>query len=112
MKMAKLPNGDRAVIPMEKLVNYCLSPMHTRGKEKARVFASVLGITRDNASELVSLIRQAAIAGEVTKEDSTVFGQYYRVDWSIPASRDVVLRTIWEVAVGEEIPRLISAFIR
>ncbi len=110
--MPKLPKGEQALIPMEKLVDYCLNPTHTRRKEKARVFASVLGITRDNAHDLVLLIRQAAIAGEVTKEESTVFGRYYRVDWAIPTRREVVLRTIWEIAMGEEIPRLVSTFIR
>jgi hypothetical protein len=110
--MAKLPKGEHAVIPMEKLVAYCLNPTHSRGKEKARVFASALGITQDNVHELVHLIREAAIAGEVTKESTTVFGRYYRVDWLIPTGRAVMLRTIWEIAVGEEIPRLVSAFIR
>jgi Domain of unknown function (DUF6883) len=110
--MAKLPNGANALIPMEKLVDYCLNPNHTRGKDKARVFVSVLGITRDSANQLADLIRQAAVHGEVTKEERTIFGRYYRVDWVIPSRADVVLRTIWEIASGEEIPRLVSAFIQ
>jgi len=47
--MAKLPNGERVLIPMEKLTDYCLNPEHARRKDKARVFPSVLGITRDRA---------------------------------------------------------------
>ncbi|MGH7963625.1 MAG: DUF6883 domain-containing protein [Candidatus Binatia bacterium] len=110
--MARLPNGDSAIIPMEKLVDYCLNPEHARGKDKARVFAAVLGLTREKASELADLVRQAAVHGEVTKEDRTVFGRYYRVDWAVPSTAGVVLRTMWEIASGEEIPRLISVFIR
>ena len=110
--MAKLPNGERALIPMEKLTDYCLNPDHARGKDKARVFASVLGITRDRANELADLVRKAATDGDVTGEERAVFGQYYRVDWAIPSKVDVVLRTIWEIAPGEEIPRLVSVFIR
>ena len=110
--MAKLPNGERALIPMEKLVDYCLNPEHPRGKDKAQVFASVLGLTRNTADQLANLIRQAAVNGEVTKEETTPFGRYYRVDWSIPSKTDIVLRTIWEIAPDEEIPRLVSAFIR
>jgi hypothetical protein len=109
--MAKLPNGERAVISMEKLINYCLNPDHARGKDKARVFASVLGITRDRANELADLIRQAAVDGDVTQEARTTFGQFYRVDWVIPL-HVMVLRTIWEIAPDEEVPRLVSAFIR
>lgn len=110
--MAKLPNGDRAIIQMEKLTDYCLNPSHSRGKEKARVFAAVLGITQDRAGELADLVRQAAIDGDITKQEQTIFGQYYRVDWPILSQAGVVLRTIWEVAPGTEVPRLISVFLR
>ena len=78
--MAKLPNGERARISIEKLTEYCLNPDHPRGKDKARVFAAVLGITRDSANELAALVRQAAMEGDITKEGMTVFGRYYRVD--------------------------------
>jgi hypothetical protein len=46
----ELPNGDRAVIPIEKIIGYCLNPNHPKGKHKARVFKSVLNITNDDAS--------------------------------------------------------------
>ena len=39
----KLPNGDRAVIDIAKLRDYCLSPDHLRGRHKARVFAAAQG---------------------------------------------------------------------
>jgi len=109
--MPTLPNGERARIPLEKLTDYCLNPEHPRGKDKARVFAAVLGITSDRAHELAALVRQAALEGDITQEAETDFGRYYRVDWAIPTQGHVVLRTIWEMAPGDEIPRLISAFI-
>jgi len=57
-------------------------------------------------------VRHAARDGDITKEARTAWGQYYRVDWAMPARVDVVLRTIWEIAPGAEIPRLVSVFIR
>lgn len=36
----KLPNGDRAVVDIVKLTDYCLSTTHPRGRHKARVFAA------------------------------------------------------------------------
>ncbi len=48
----KLPNGENAEILMQKLISYCLNPEHSSGKHKARVFASVLGITAENAEIL------------------------------------------------------------
>jgi hypothetical protein len=64
----QLPNAERAIIPIEKLLGYCLNLKHPKGKHKARVFQSVLGITRENAECLYELVRQAAIAGEWFKK--------------------------------------------
>lgn len=50
----KLPNGDRAEIPMQKLIGYCLNPEHPSGKHKARVFESALGITAEDVDVLRS----------------------------------------------------------
>ena len=47
-----LPNGERAVVELEKLTDYCLNPEHARGKHKARVFAAALGIDIANAELL------------------------------------------------------------
>ena len=110
--MAKLPNAEYAIIPMEKLVDYCLNPDHPRGQDKARVFAAVLGLTGSDADQLADLVQQAARQGEVTKEEQSPFGHYYRLDWPIPGKEEVVLRTIWEIRLGETIPRLVSAFIK
>jgi hypothetical protein len=107
-----LPNGDRADIPMEKLVGYCLNPNHSSGKHKARVFASALGITSKNAGELLQLIRQAAVEGEVVQQSKTEFGQLFKVDWLIPGTQSLELRTIWEIKDQQSFPRIVSAFIK
>jgi hypothetical protein len=108
----KLPNGEHAIIPMEKLIGYCLNSDHPSGKHKARVFASALGITVENADRLRELIADAAIEGEVIQQDSTEFGQLYKVDWKIPQQESVVLRTLWEISLHQTNPRLVSAFIK
>jgi hypothetical protein len=109
----KLPNGEFAIIPMEKLTGYCLNPDHASGKHKARVFASALGITTENADDLRELVTQAAIQGEVIQQDSTEFGRLYKVDWEIPDRQDaIILRTLWEIKTDQPNPRLVSAFIR
>jgi hypothetical protein len=108
----KLPNGEFAIIPMEKLTGYCLNPNHVSGKHKARVFASALGITANTASDLRELIAQAAVEGEVIQQDSTEFGQLYKVDWIISNQKSIMLRTLWEITPEQPNPRLVSAFIR
>lgn len=60
--MAQLPNGKHAVIPMEKLVGYCLNPTYARGKEKARVFASFLVSLKTMPLNLhLSFVRQLSL---------------------------------------------------
>jgi hypothetical protein len=100
----KLPNGEYAIIPMEKLTGYCLNPNHSSGKHKARVFASALRITAENADDLRELITQAAIEGELIQQDSTEFGQLYKVDWAISDREWVILRTLWEITPDQPNP--------
>ena len=76
-----LPNGDRAIIPMTKLTDYCLNLSHNKGKHKARVFKAILNITTDNVDQLHDLIQQAAIEGEVVQQEQTPQGQIFKVDW-------------------------------
>ena len=108
----KLPNGRQAEISLQKLIGYCLNPEHPRGKNKARVFESALGITATNANILQELVKQAAIAGEVFQQKSTPFGQEFKVDWTVPDTDGIELRTIWEITPSNPNPRLISAFIK
>jgi len=108
----KLPNGEFAIISMEKLTSYCLNPKHNSGKHKARVFASALGITAENAENLRELIAQAAVKGKVIQQDTTQFGCLYKVDWAVADQKDIVLRTLWETTADQPYPRLVSAFIR
>jgi hypothetical protein len=107
----KLPNGNQAEIAMQKLIGYCLNPEHPSGKHKARVFASVLGITRENADTLLELIQTAAVEGEVVQQETTAFGQLFKVDWTVVGTQEVQLRTIWEITSTNPNPRLVSAFI-
>ena len=108
----KLPNSDQAEISMQKLVGYCLNADHPSGKHKARVFESALNITASNANFLQELIQIAAIEGEVVQQDATAFGQVLKVDWTVPDTNGIELRTIWEVRTENSNPRLISAFIK
>jgi hypothetical protein len=40
----KLPGGIAAIVEISKLRDYCLDPHHPRGRYKARVFLSALGL--------------------------------------------------------------------
>ncbi len=55
----KLPNADRAVVDIAKLVDYSLNPNHPEGKHKARTFEEKLGIGQDDAEFLRQSIQEA-----------------------------------------------------
>ena len=50
--MQKLPHPERAVVPIDKLLDYCLNPEHPDGKHKARVFKSALNLSIEDAETL------------------------------------------------------------
>jgi hypothetical protein len=72
----------------------------------------VLGITIENADTLRELIQTAAVEGEVVQQDTTSFGQLFKVDWTVLGTQEVQLRTIWEITSTHPNPRLVSTFIK
>jgi hypothetical protein len=108
----KLPGGDRAVVDIAKLRDYCLSPDHPRGKHKARVFAAALGLTADRADELQAALLAAAGTEEATVGDADEHGQRYAVEFIMhgPAGTARV-RSSWIVRAGEDFPRLTSCYV-
>lgn len=107
----KLPNGERAVVGLEKLRSYCLNPHHPRGRNKARVFASV-GIRESDAGELRTALLRAARDAEARVGILNAYGQRYIVDFElVRQSRTVTVRSIWIVLTGQDLPRLTSCYV-
>ena len=107
----KLPNGDRAIVEIRKLLEYCLNSQHPRGRNKARVFASV-GIRETDAEELRSALLAAAEAADAESGVANVYGQRYIVDFDLVRQGRVVrIRSTWIVRIGEGLPRLTSCYV-
>ncbi len=108
----KLPNAEHAVVDMKKLTQYCLDETHPRGKHKARVFASVLGMTADRALVLQHALLAAALSEDAELTERDIFGQRYTVDFRMDGpSRSAVVRSSWLIRTGEDFPRLTSCYI-
>ena len=71
----KLPGGERAVVDIAKLRDYCLNDLHPRGRHKARVFASALGLTVAEADVLQRSLLNAAREGNAQASDIDDYGQ-------------------------------------
>jgi len=108
----KLPNGERAVIPMAKLRGYCLNPEHAEGRHKARVFASALGMTADDAEELQVALLAAARNDEAVAGEQDQYGQRYTIDFVLSrAGRTATLRSGWIIRNSEDFARLTSCYV-
>lgn len=108
----KLPNGDRAVIAIEKLRDYCLDARHARGRHKARVFATALGWTAGDAEQLRDLLLAAARREDAISGEKDEYGQRYTLDLKVPGPHgSVAIRSLWMVRSGEDFPRLASCFV-
>ncbi len=108
----KLPNGERAVVDLEKLIDYCLNPEHPRGKHKARVFLSACGLHSDHAEEFREQLMEAAVLGEASPLADFGHGDRYMIEWSITGpSGTAMARTAWIVRPHEDFPRFVTAYI-
>ncbi len=107
-----LPNAARAILEIEKLRDYCLSESHPRGKHKARVFATTLGLTAADVFELREAILSAVQTEEAVAGERDEYGQRYIVDFSMRRQgREAVVRSAWIVRRGEDVPRLTSCYV-
>jgi hypothetical protein len=108
----KLPNGDRAIVDIRKLRDYCLNPNHPDGKHKARVFKAALGITRADADELRDALLEAARAFPAVRGLRDSRGQRYRVDFELArGSRRATIRSAWIIPHDEETPSLTTCYV-
>ena len=108
----KLPNAERAVVPIEKLRDYSLNASHPNGKHKARVFRAALGFTADDAERLRQMILAATLDNEATEQLPNVYGRRFVVDFDVSRLDKVVtIRSTWIVKNDEDFPRLTSCFI-
>jgi hypothetical protein len=93
-------------------VRYSLDPTHERGRHKARVFASALGITATDWRYLHDAILAALPEATVRSTRITPFGIAYEVvvmiDGLNGATMPVV--TTW-IIDGDAMPRLTSTWV-
>ena len=108
----KLPNGDRAVVDLAKLRVYCLNEQHLRGRHKARVFSSALGITTEDAEILRQTLLDAAIEKDAILGEQDDYGQRYVLDFRMTGPRgSATVRSLWIVLTCEKVPRLVTCHV-
>jgi hypothetical protein len=75
-----LPYGERAILDVRKLVDYCLNPAHSRGRHKARVFRDSLGMRQIDAAELRGILLSAGAHEVATALPGDAWGDRWQID--------------------------------
>ena len=107
----KIPNAERAVVDIRKLRDYCLNPQHDKGKHKARLFASLLGMNSDDAEALRNALLAAVKTQDAQLGEMNAYGQRYTLDFALTwQGKQATVRSAWIIETGFDIPRLTTAF--
>lgn len=111
-KKMKLPNHTSAIIPIEKLTEYCLNLEHPIGKEKAVVFKSALGIELKDAPLLKELIFKGLASADCVVNQQDDYGQRFSVSMFISNfEKQARVTTGWIIKPGELNPKLTSCYV-
>jgi hypothetical protein len=108
----RMPNAERAFVDMRKLTGYCLDTAHPRGRHKARVFDSALGLTAIHAEALYNTLLDAACTNDAILGELDEYGQRFVIDFEMsgPAGTATV-RSSWIVLHSEDFPRFVSCYV-
>ena len=109
----RIPNGERAVVEVGKLTDYCLSASHLLGRHKARAFRSALGLTATDADVLREELLSQVVGGSAEMDRADEYGRRYILEFEmVHRSRSAVIRSAWIVRSGEDFPRLVTCYVR
>ena len=109
----RLPNGERAIVDLRKLREYCLNPDSPRGRHKARVFAAALGLTAGDAPKIQIKLREIARNANATRGDVDLYGQRYTIDFEMVTEvGKATIRSCWIVLRGTTAPRLTTCYVK
>jgi hypothetical protein len=108
-----LPNGESATVDIKKLRDYCLNSDSPRGRNKARVFAAVLGLTAADALILQARLLEVARTEEAVPGELDIYGQRYTVDFAMETETgQAVVRSGWIILHHETAPRLTTCYVK
>ena len=110
--MTRLPQSYQAILDIRKVKDYCLNPLHPRGRHKARVFREALGLDRSDAAWLRDVLLEAVRSGEATEVGKDAWGTHWRLDAMLRRQgKSAVIRTIWIVRTGESVPKFVTCWV-
>ena len=107
----KLPAGEAAYVPKQKIAEYLLSLNHPIGYAKA-IFFREIGYNDSNIELLEEALLCIARHAEVLEIEKTAYGSKYVLEGPIRSPLNMIrtIRTIWIVEPNQPRPRFITAY--
>ncbi len=102
------------VADLAKLRDYCLSTNHPRGRGKARVFRSRLGLEAGDAEWLREALIDAVMTrpSELRETTSDLYGRRFVLDFELAtATGTAMVRSAWMIRATEDILRLVTCYV-
>jgi hypothetical protein len=105
----KIPNSDRAIIESSKITEYLLNTEHQRGGAKAKLLIQ-FGYSLDNWEKLEEDIRRFHLEQDVDLITETPYGIRYQISANLitPIERPLFVKTVWQIDINTDFPRLIT----
>lgn len=107
----KLPNADQAVVEESKVVEYLLNVNHRRGASKAKALLS-LGYNPGSSHLFINDIKQQHLSGDVVEVRKSPWGERCDIVAPLtgPSGDTMMFRSIWQIDLGSDRPRLITMY--
>jgi hypothetical protein len=102
------------VVDITKLREYCLSDLHPRGRHKARVFRSRLGLTAASAEMLRQALLNAAATnrGALLPTGTDRFGERLILDFEMTTEiGTATIRSGWILSEPAAVLRFVTCYI-
>jgi len=81
------------------------------GKHKARLFATILGMTAKDANDLRNVLLKVVKSHDAQLGRRDEFGQRYSIDFKIEwRGKRAMIRSGWIIEHGSDTPRLTSCY--
>jgi hypothetical protein len=86
--------------------------MHDEGQHKARLFATALGMTAEDAEDLRALLLQAVKTFDAQAGRRDAYRQRYTVDFLLAwHEKQAIVRSGWIIEHDADIPRLTTCYL-
>lgn len=107
----KLPNGNNALVSIEKLTDYLLSETHAVGKAKAKFFRG-LGFNDSNVNQLEKSLLKIARTNNIKNIKEFAYGINYVLEGKIktPSRKIITIVTVWFAKTKESKPSFVTAY--